>query len=70
LLLVCAQHFDLPIPGLHSTVEKLYETSRTFFIPVVLGTARMGRMSLHAARLVQVELGDFGTLGGFSHFIA
>jgi hypothetical protein len=70
LLVVCAEHFDLTIAGLHSTVEKLYETSRTLFIPVVLGTARMGRMSLHAAWLVTEELGDFGTLGGFSHFVS
>src|SRR5262249_23635019 len=33
------------------------EASRTLFIPVILGTARMGRMSLHAARLVTEELG-------------
>src|SRR5215470_18159806 len=33
------------------------ETSRKLFIPVILGTARMGRMSLHAARLVTEELG-------------
>src|SRR6516225_8024305 len=33
------------------------ESSRTLFIPVILGTARMGRMSLHAARLVTEELG-------------
>src|SRR5215468_6668062 len=32
------------------------ESSRTLFIPVILGTARMGRMSLHAARLVTGEL--------------
>jgi len=32
------------------------EISRTLFIPVILGTARMGRMSLHAARLVTEEL--------------
>ena len=32
------------------------ESSRTLFIPVILGTARMGRMSLHAARLVTEEL--------------
>src|SRR6516165_3509849 len=32
------------------------ETSRTLFIPVVLGTARMGRLSLHPARLVTEEL--------------
>lgn len=31
--------------------------SRPLFIPVILGTARMGRMSLHAARLVTGELG-------------
>src|ERR1700756_3865532 len=31
--------------------------SRALFIPVILGTARMGRMSLHAARLVTEELG-------------
>ena len=28
------------------------ETGRPLFIPVILGTARMGRMSLHAAQLV------------------
>src|SRR5881409_378889 len=33
------------------------EASRPLFIPVILGTARMGRMSLHAARLVTEELG-------------
>jgi NAD(P)H-dependent FMN reductase len=33
--------------------------SRTLFIPVILGTARMGRMSLHAARLVTAELGRY-----------
>ena len=32
------------------------ETGRPLFIPVILGTARMGRMSLHAARLVTGEL--------------
>ena len=32
------------------------ETSRKLFIPVVLGTARMGRLSLHPARLVTEEL--------------
>ena len=32
--------------------------SRALFIPVILGTARMGRMSLHAARLVTEELGQ------------
>jgi NAD(P)H-dependent FMN reductase len=33
------------------------ETGRSLFIPVILGTARMGRMSLHAAQLVTEELG-------------
>jgi len=33
------------------------ETSRPLFIPVILGTARMGRMSQHAARLIREELG-------------
>ena len=33
------------------------ETSRPLFIPVILGAARMGRTSLHAARLVTDELG-------------
>jgi hypothetical protein len=33
------------------------EVGRPLFIPVILGTARMGRMSLHAARLVSEELG-------------
>ena len=33
------------------------EAGRNLFIPVILGTARMGRMSLHAARLVASELG-------------
>src|SRR5207302_4040607 len=32
------------------------EASRALFIPVILGTARVGRMSLHAARLVTGEL--------------
>src|SRR6266852_8281425 len=32
------------------------DASRSLFIPVILGTARMGRMSLHAARLVTGEL--------------
>ena len=32
------------------------DNTRTLFIPVILGTARMGRMSLHAARLVTEEL--------------
>jgi NAD(P)H-dependent FMN reductase len=33
------------------------EAGRPLFIPVILGTARMGRLSLHAARLVTAELG-------------
>jgi NAD(P)H-dependent FMN reductase len=33
------------------------DTNRPLFIPVLLGTARMGRMSLHAARLVTEEVG-------------
>ena len=33
------------------------DASRPLFIPVILGTARMGRMSLHAARLVTQEIG-------------
>ncbi len=33
------------------------ESNRSLFIPVILGTARMGRMSLHAAQLVTGELG-------------
>ncbi len=33
------------------------ETGRPLFIPVILGTARMGCMSLHAAQLVTGELG-------------
>jgi len=32
------------------------EADRPLFIPVILGTARMGRMSLHAAQLVTGEL--------------
>ena len=32
------------------------ETARPVFVPVILGTSRMGRMSLHAARLVTQEL--------------
>jgi NAD(P)H-dependent FMN reductase len=33
------------------------DANRPLFIPVILGTARMGRMSLHAARLVTQEVG-------------
>src|SRR6201984_2655674 len=36
--------------------EPCMESNRSLFIPVILGTARMGRMSLHAARLVTREL--------------
>jgi NAD(P)H-dependent FMN reductase len=32
------------------------EADRPLFVPVILGTVRMGRMSLHAARLVTEEL--------------
>jgi NAD(P)H-dependent FMN reductase len=32
------------------------DATRPLFIPVILGTARMGRMSLHAAQLVAREL--------------
>ena len=32
------------------------EATRPLFIPVVLGTTRQGRMSLHASRLVNQEL--------------
>jgi NAD(P)H-dependent FMN reductase len=32
------------------------EATRPLFIPVVLGTSRMGRMSVHAARLVTAEV--------------
>src|SRR6266851_5879375 len=35
------------------------ESNRPLFIPVILGTARMGRMSLHAARLITGELGKW-----------
>src|ERR1700741_4994894 len=37
--------------------EPCMESNRSLFIPVILGTARMGRMSLHAAQLVTGELG-------------
>ncbi len=33
------------------------DANRPLFIPVILGTARMGRMSLHVARLVTQEVG-------------
>jgi hypothetical protein len=32
---------------------------RPLYIAVILGTARMGRMSMHAARLVSEELGKY-----------
>ena len=32
------------------------QASRFLFIPVILGTVRMGRMSLHVARLVTQEV--------------
>src|SRR6201997_4330386 len=35
----------------------LMDSNRSLYIPVILGTARMGRMSLHAAQLVTRELG-------------
>jgi NAD(P)H-dependent FMN reductase len=38
------------------TARRFMDT-RNFFIPVILGTTRMGRMSFHAARLVAEELG-------------
>jgi NAD(P)H-dependent FMN reductase len=33
------------------------DANRPLFIPVILGTARMGRMSLHVARVVTQEVG-------------
>ena len=36
------------------------DATRPLFIPVILGTARMGRMSLHVARLVTQEVGKRG----------
>jgi hypothetical protein len=35
--------------------EHAIEATRPLFIPVILGTARMGRMSLHAARGKRAE---------------
>jgi NAD(P)H-dependent FMN reductase len=35
----------------------LMDSNRSLYIPVILGTARMGRMSQHAAWLVSEELG-------------
>jgi NAD(P)H-dependent FMN reductase len=37
--------------------EPCMESNRSLFIPVILGTARMGRMSVHAAQFVTRELG-------------
>ena len=37
------------------------------FIPVILGTARMGRMSLHVARLVTQEVGKRAGCGDRTH---
>ena len=54
---VFSKHSDAQIQGRNFTEEKVMEASRTLFIPVILGTARMGRMSLHAAELVIEELG-------------
>jgi NAD(P)H-dependent FMN reductase len=35
------------------------DASRPLFIPVILGTTRQGRMSLHAARLLAAELAKY-----------
>ena len=35
------------------------EANRSLFIPVILGTVRIGRMSRHAARIVASELGKY-----------
>src|ERR1700757_3294209 len=43
------------------------DASHSLFIPVILGTARMGRMSLHAARLVTGELSQCA--GAETHLI-
>ena len=43
-----------PVPEMEGN---FMDASRPLFIPVILGTARMGRMSLHAARLVTREVG-------------
>jgi NAD(P)H-dependent FMN reductase len=49
------------MPGLHFTEGAGFmDASQSLFIPVILGTARMGRMSLHAARLITGELGKCG----------
>ena len=43
-----------PVPEMEGN---FMDASRPLFIPVILGTARMGRMSMHAARLVTREVG-------------
>jgi hypothetical protein len=43
--------------GIPPAEGNFMDASRPLFIPVILGTARMGRMSLHAARLVTQEIG-------------
>src|SRR4029077_9089163 len=37
--------------------EQFMEATRPLFIPVILGTARVGRMSQHAAHLIAQEIG-------------
>jgi|SRR6516162_5789649 len=54
---VFSKHSVAQIQGRYFTEEKVMEVSRTLFIPVILGTARLGRMSQHAAELVTGELG-------------
>ena len=49
---------DFPLPSDPGNTRSIFmDASRPLFIPVILGTARMGRMSLHAARLVTQEVG-------------
>ena len=57
MLGVFGQSVGALMQGLHFTGSRFMEGSRALFIPVILGTARTGRMSLHAARLVTQELG-------------
>jgi NAD(P)H-dependent FMN reductase len=38
------------------------ELNRPLFIPVILGTVRAGRMSAHAARLVESQLANYSDL--------
>ena len=40
------------------------DASRPLFIPVILGTARMGRLSLHAAKLVTREVAKHAGVEG------